>query len=116
MGNKGIKRIQTTGTGMILCRLRYWFGGLYLDLLEIFIFQGLLRFWCYGIVGIYGGNDEFCVEFGFSLILQGNLRFFAVWFYGMDFESGEVGRLDFVGIMGWWNLFVKSLIMFGGVE
>jgi hypothetical protein len=31
----------------------------------------------------------------------------------MDFESGEVGRLDFVGILGCGGLMVKSLTMFG---
>lgn len=49
---------------------------------------------------MWGGNDVFCVEFEFSLILQGNLRFFVVWFCGMDFERGEVERLDFMGIVG----------------
>jgi len=32
----------------------------------------------------------------------------------MNFESGEVGRFDFVGILGGGELFVKSLTMFGG--
>ena len=37
-----------------------------------------------------------------------------MWFYGMNFESGEVGRLDFVGILGGGGMVVKSLTMFGG--
>jgi hypothetical protein len=49
---------------------------IWLKLPETFIFQGLLQFWCCGIVGMYGGNDVFCVEFGFSLILQ---RFWGIF-------------------------------------
>ena len=55
----------------------------------------------------------FCGEFGFSLILQWFWGFFVVCFYGMDFGNEEVGRLDFVGIMGGGDWFVKSLTMFG---
>lgn len=59
MGDKWIKRIQTTGNSMILCRLCNEFGVLLLELPETFIFQGLLQFWCYGIVLQYGANGVF---------------------------------------------------------
>ena len=61
---------------------------------------------------MWGGNDVFCVEFEFLLILQGNLRFFVMWFCGMDFERGDVGMLDFVGIVGGGKLIAKLSTMF----
>ena len=43
---------------------------------------------------MWGGNDVFCVEFEFLLILWGKMKFFDGCGCRVDFSGGGAGRVD----------------------